>query len=61
MLALPDFSKTFVVETYALGRGIGVVLMQDKHLLAFISKALGPRKFGMSIYERELLAAVYTI
>ena len=61
VLALPDFSQPFVVETDACGWGIGAVLMQRGHPLAYISKALSGKHQGLSVYEKELLAIVYTV
>jgi len=60
-LGIPNFSKTFIVETDASTHGIGVVLMQDRHPLAFISKALGPKWQHLSVYEKELLALVFAV
>ncbi|KAL0309707.1 UNVERIFIED_CONTAM: Transposon Ty3-G Gag-Pol polyprotein [Sesamum radiatum] len=54
--ALPDFAKPFVVETDACDKGIGAVLMQDHRPIAYLSKALGPRTQGLSVYEKEFLA-----
>jgi hypothetical protein len=54
-LALPNFTKPFQVETDASEMAVGAVLMQEGHPLAFISKALGPRTKGLSIYEKEYL------
>lgn len=58
-MALPDFSKPFVVATDASGHGIGAVLMQNGHPLAFLSKALGSR--GLSTYEKEYMAILMAL
>lgn len=54
-------SKTFVVETNASAKGLGAVLMQDKHPIAFISKALSIRQQSLSVYEKELLAILLAV
>jgi hypothetical protein len=61
VLALPDFAKPFCIETGASDLGVGAVPMQDKHPIAYISKALGPKLRGMSTYEKEYLAILLAI
>ena len=56
VLALPNFQKQFVIETDACDTGVGAVLLQDGHPLAFVSKGLGLRTKGLSTYEKEALA-----
>ncbi|KAM0887617.1 hypothetical protein ACQ4PT_028880 [Festuca glaucescens] len=61
VLQLPDFSKQFVVETDACDLGIGAVLMQDQHPLAFLSKPLSQSHQHLSIYEKEFLALIMAV
>ena len=58
VLALPDYTIPFTIETDASGLGIGAVLMQRGRPLAFLSKGLAKKHQGLSTYEKELLASV---
>lgn len=61
VLGIPDFNKVFTIETDASSIGIGAVLQQQGHPLAYISKALGPKNLGLSIYEKECLAILFAV
>ncbi|KAJ0494369.1 putative nucleotidyltransferase, Ribonuclease H [Helianthus annuus] len=61
VLALPNLSLPFILETDASSRGIGAVIMQNGHPIAYISKALSPKQQALSVYEKELLAIMFAI
>jgi hypothetical protein len=61
VLRLPDFTKQFVVETDACDTGIGAVLMQEQHPIAFLSKPLGKQHLSLSIYDKEFLALLLAV
>jgi hypothetical protein len=61
VLKLPDFSKTFTIDTDACDTGVGAVLQQEGHPIAYMSKPLGPKNRGLSTYEKECLAVLMAI
>jgi hypothetical protein len=61
VLAIPDFTKPFVIETDASDGGVGVILSQDGHPISYLSRALGPKKQGLSAYEKEFLAILLAV
>lgn len=61
MLGIPNFAKPFGIETDACQTGVGAVLIQDGHPLAYVSKPLGPKTQGLSIYEKEYLAILIAV
>jgi hypothetical protein len=61
VLALPDFTKRFEIETDASDSWVGAVLLQQGHPLAFVSKGLGPRTRGLSTYEKEYMAILLAV
>jgi len=61
VLALPDFSKQFVLETDASDAGFGAVLMQEGHPIAYLSKPLSGPNQGLSTYEKECMAILWAV
>lgn len=61
VLALPDFSRPFSIETDACDTGVGAVLVRDGHPIAYLSKALGVQNQRLSIYDKEFLAVIMAI
>lgn len=67
ILATPDFTKPFLLQTDASKTGIGAVLSQiqgenkEEHPIIFLSKKMLPSEMNYSVSEQECLAIVWSI
>jgi hypothetical protein len=61
VLSLPDFSQPFILECDASGEGVGVVLMQNTHPIAYESRKLRGPESLYTIYDKEMLATMHAL
>ena len=58
---MPDFSNLFTLESDAYDNGLGVVLFQDEHPIAFTEKSFSRNNLSPSTYEKEMMTILHTI
>lgn len=61
VLALPNFAQDFTLETDASGIGIGAVLSQGGHPIAYYSQKLSPRTQKTPTYHCEMFAITQSV
>jgi hypothetical protein len=61
ILAMPDMEKPFSIYCDESGQGLGCVLMQDGHVVAYASWQLRKHKVNYPTHDLELAAIVHAL
>jgi hypothetical protein len=61
MLVMPDLQKGFDVYCDACGQGLGCVLMQEGHVIAYASRQLRKHELNYPTHDLELAAVVHAL
>ena len=61
VLILPDLAKSFELECDVSWVGIGVVLMQEGHPIAYFSEKLNGATLSYYTYDKDLYALIRTL
>jgi hypothetical protein len=58
---MPDMEKSFSIYCDAFGQGLGCVLIQDGHVVAYASRQLRKHEADYLTHDLELAAVVHAI
>ena len=61
VLAMPDFTKTFIAKCDASENRISAILMQEGRHIAFESRPIKRKYLQKAIYEKEMLAILHAL
>ena len=61
VLVMPDLQKGFDIYCDACGQGLGCVLMQEGHVIAYASRQLRKHEFNYPNHDLELAAIVHAL
>jgi hypothetical protein len=61
VLVMPDLQKGFDIYCDACGQGLGCVLMQEGHVIAYVSRLLQKHELNYPTHDLELAAVVHAL
>jgi hypothetical protein len=61
VLIMPDLQKGFHIYCDAYGQGLGCVLMQEGHVIAYVSRQLRKHELNYPTHDLELAAVVHAL
>jgi ribonuclease HI len=61
VLVMPDLQKRFDIYYDACGQGLGCVLMQEGHVIAYVSRQLRKHELNYPTHDLELAAVVHAL